>query len=121
MAAIGIRVLRFMGYSDVLCNMRICLYCSYTHWWWIDIVYGFLPPLHNVTLRFIPCMQVSDTPLAAGVAFRDIHVENFFRPVKQELLACGASQYFQQVSRVLVYGSLPRLNSCDGVSVVYQA
>ncbi|CAM9643569.1 unnamed protein product, partial [Ectocarpus sp. 6 AP-2014] len=37
----------------------------------------------------IETARLATPPLAAGVAFRDIHVKNFFRPVKQELLACG--------------------------------
>ncbi|CAM9607343.1 unnamed protein product [Ectocarpus fasciculatus] len=48
----------------------------------------------------IETARLATPPITPGVAFRDKHVEEFFQPVKQELLACGASQYCQKVRRV---------------------
>ena len=63
MAAGGIRVLRFMGHSDVLHNTRVCLYLQ-LHTLVADQHCVRISPAvkHYVTLRVMPCMQVGDTP-----------------------------------------------------------
>ncbi|CAB1096799.1 unnamed protein product [Ectocarpus sp. CCAP 1310/34] len=52
---------------------------------------------HLSKMIAIETARLETPPITPGVAFRDKHVEEFFQPVKQELLACGASQYCQKV------------------------